>query len=76
MAGQVIRYLAEWLIIAFILFALFFETILHKLEHWVVEHHKHLQAVLRNLYREIMILGVISFGFIMFIFVKDPSDNV
>jgi len=68
MAGQVIRYVAEWLIVAFVVFALIFEVLLHKLEHWVFEHHAHLQAVMRNLYRELMILGTISFGFIMYIF--------
>ena len=75
MAGQVVRWLAEVLIIAFVAFALIFEIFLHKLEHWIMHRHPHIQTMLRNLYREIMILGIISFCFIMFIFIDDPVDN-
>lgn len=78
MAGgySVKRELAEWLIVALILFALLVEVVLHKLEHWVAHRHAHLQAVLRNLYRELMILGMVSFGFILYIFIKEPSGEI
>lgn len=76
MAGVVIRYAAQWLIVAFVLFALLFEKILHKIEIWFNVHHKHLHTVLRNLYRELMILGIISFGFITYVFIADPSSNL
>lgn len=74
--GVVIRSTAEWLIVLFVVFALLFETLLHKLEHWVKEKQPNLQSVLRNLYRELMILGVISFAFIMYVFIGSPSDSV
>ena len=73
--GDVIRYVAEWLIIAFVGFALILEIVLHKLEHWVMEHHPHVQTILRNLYRELMILGLVSFGFIMYLFTNSPDDD-
>ncbi len=76
MAGKVIRDLAEWLIIAFVAFALIFEIVLHKLEHWIMHRHPHIQNMLRNLYRELMILGIISFCFIMYIFTNDPPDDI
>ncbi len=68
--AKVDRELAEWLIVALVLFALFVEVILHKVEHWVSHRHAHLQTVLRNLYRELMILGAVSFGFILYIFYR------
>lgn len=73
---QVQREMAEWLIVALILFALFVEVVLHKLEHWVAHRHAHLQSVLRNLYRELMILGMVSFGFILYIFIEEPSGDI
>lgn len=75
MAGKVIRETAEWLIFGLVLFALLVELVLHKLEHWVAHRHPQLQAVLRNLYRELMIMGIVSFGFIMYIFIKEPNDD-
>lgn len=75
MAGKVQRDVAEWLIFGLVLFALLIEIILHKLEHWVAHRHPQLQAVLRNLYRELMIMGIVSFGFIMYIFIKEPADD-
>ncbi len=76
MAGEVKRYVAEWLIIAFVAFALLFEVVLHKLEHWVMHRHPHIQTMLRNIYRELMILGIISFCFIMYIFTGEPGDDI
>lgn len=68
--------LAEWLIVALILFSLFVEVLLHKLEHWIAHKHVHLQSVLRNLYRELMILGLVSFGFVLFVIISSPNDQV
>lgn len=74
--GAVIRSMAEWLIVAFVVFALLFEILLHKMEHWINEKHHHLQSMIRNLYRELIIMGVISFAFIMYIFIGNPSADV
>lgn len=76
MAGVVYRDMAEWLIVDLILFSLAGEVLLHKLEHWIAFRHAHLQSVLRNLYRELMILGMVSFCFILYIFIADPSGNI
>lgn len=73
--GHVIRDLAEWLIVALVLFALIFELALHKLEHWVLTRHPHIQPILRNLYRELMILGFVSFCFILYIFTGERSED-
>lgn len=73
--GHVIRTTAEWLIVALVVFALLFELILHRIEKWVFKRHPHVQTILRNLYRELMILGVVSFGFIIYQFAGDPSND-
>jgi len=73
--GHVIRTTAEWLIVALVVFALLFEFILHRVERWVFKRHPHVQTILRNLYRELMILGVVSFGFIIYQFAGDPSND-
>ena len=69
------RALAEWLIIAFVLFAILLEFIIHKIEHWVLKRHPSMQIILRNLYRELMILGLISFAFIMYLFHNEPNPD-
>lgn len=76
MAGKVDWFLAEWLIVALILFSVLVEQLLHRLEHWVKHKHPPLQSVMRNVYRELMILGLVSFGFIMYIFIREPDSNV
>lgn len=76
MAGSVKWNLAEWLIVALILFSVLVEKILHRLEHWIQHKHPPLQAVLRNVYRELMILGIVSFGFIMYIFLANPPSDI
>lgn len=76
MAGRVLRETAEWLIFSLVLFALVFENLLHRLERFISHRYPHLQTVLRNLYRELMIMGIVSFGFILYIFVEEPSDNI
>lgn len=76
MAGTVNRNLAEWLIVALILFSLAVEFILHKWDSWLNRKHKYLTKVMTNLYKELMILGMISFGFILYIFVAEPSKDV
>ena len=64
--GYVIRGFAEWLVIALVLGALFLEWLLHKFEGWALRRYPHVQVILRNLYREVMIMGLVSFGFIIF----------
>lgn len=73
--GHIIRDLAEILIIALVVFALIFEFVLHKLEHWILTRHPQIQPILRNLYRELMILGFVSFCFILYIFTGERSED-
>lgn len=75
MAGKVNRNLAEWLIVGLIIFSLIIEWLLHKLERYVGSRDN-LKTVLKNLYRELMILGMVSFGFILFIFIAEPPADV
>lgn len=75
MAGKVYRNLAEWLIVGLIVFSLIVERVLHMLEKWAENHFK-VQTVLKNLYRELMILGMISFGFILYVFIAEPKDDI
>lgn len=74
--GAVQRVLAEWLIVALVLFALLVEFVLHKIEHWIAHRQPQLQTVLRNLYRELMILGMVSFGFLLFLFIAEPPKDI
>ena len=69
------RFLAEWLIAALVVFAVAFEILLHHIEHWIKTKHPQLQPILKNLYRELMILGVVSFGFILYVFTGDRSAD-
>jgi len=73
MAGNVLLEMARWLIIIFVLIELIFETVLHSVEVWIFKKHPQIQAMLRILYRELTILGAISFCFILYIYSADPS---
>ncbi len=64
--GYVIRELAEQLVIALVLIALVFDYVLHNFESWAVHKIPHVQTIMRNLYREVMIMGLVSFGFILY----------
>ncbi len=76
MAGQVDRTLAEWLIVALIVFSLLVEFVLHKWDSWLHKKHRYLTKVMSNLYKELMILGIISFGFILYIFIAEPNKVI
>lgn len=68
--------LSEWLLVALILFSLVIEAVLHRLEHWITRRHHHLVSVVRVLYRELMILGLVSFIFILFETIRKPTGTV
>lgn len=76
MAGTVERTLAEWLIVALILFTLIVDALLHRLDKWIENNQLRLSKIISNLYKEIMVLGLVSFGFIMYIFAASPDKNV
>lgn len=75
-AGQVSTTLSEWLLVVLIVFSLLFEFFLHRLEQWVHSRHHHLFSVVRVLYRELMVLGLVSFSFIVYELIAKPSGNV
>lgn len=74
--GTVSTTLSEWLLVALILFSLVTEAILHRLEHWITHRHNHLVSVVRVLYRELMILGLVSFIFILFETIRKPNATI
>lgn len=74
-AGTISTRLAEWLLVALIVFSLIFEALLHRLEHWINHKHQHLQAVTRVLYRELMVLGLVSFIFILYETIAKPTGD-
>jgi len=76
MAGNVLPEMARWLIIVFVLIALLLEVVLHRMEFWIFKKHPQVQTILRILYRELMILGAISFCFIMYLFSAEPTGSV
>lgn len=67
--------LAEWLLVILIVSSLALEWVLHRIEKWVANRHIHLQAVLRDLYRELMVLGIVSFVFVMYELIKHPDST-
>lgn len=74
--GKVSKVLSEWLIVALLVFTIVVETILHKIEHWIKHKHAHLSAVVNVLYRELMILGIISFTFVIYELAEKPSKDI
>lgn len=75
--GTVSTILSEWLLVILIVISLAFEVVLHRIEHWVSHRHNHLQTVLKVLYRELMILGLVSFSFIVYeLNAKPKGDTV
>ncbi|CAN8065906.1 unnamed protein product [Agarophyton chilense] len=74
-AGVISTRLAEWLLVALIVVSLIFEAILHRIEHWINHKHQHLKAVTWVLYRELMILGLVSFTFILYETIKKPEGS-
>lgn len=75
-SGTVSTTLSEWLVVILIVFSLVVEFFLHRIEHWIKTRHHHLGAVVRVLYRELMILGLVSFFFILYETIANPSDSV
>jgi Mlo family len=67
--------LSEWLLVVLIIVSLVLEVVLHRLERWIAQRHLHLQAVLRNLYRELMVLGLVSFVFIFYEAIAHPPET-
>lgn len=57
--------LSELLGVGLVVAQLVFHVLLHQLEHFVGHKHPSLLPVLRTLYRELLILGFVSFTFIM-----------
>lgn len=74
--GVVSTTLSEWLLVALILVSLVIEFILHRFEHWIMHHHSHLVSVVRVLYRELMVLGLVSFIFIIYETVGKPDATI
>lgn len=68
--------LSEWLVVILIGLSLGFEVIFHKLEHWVTHKHHHLATIVKTLYRELMILGIISFSFIFYEISAKPKKEI
>lgn len=75
-AGTVSNILSEWLLVVLIVVTLIAENILHRIEHWIHERHHHLSPVVKVLYRELMILGIISFSFILYEVTSKPKGYV
>lgn len=73
--GKVSTTLSEWLLVLLIVFTLVAEVVLHRVEHWVQHKHHHLQGVVKVLYRELMILGAISFIFIIYELTAKPDKK-
>lgn len=74
--GIVSTTLSEWLLVILIIASLIFEFALHRLEHWIQNRHHHLVSVVRVLYRELMILGIVSFLFILYETVARPNTTI
>lgn len=74
--GTVSTTLSEWLLVALILFSLVIEAVLHRLEHWITHRHNHLVSVVRVLYRELMVLGLVSFIFICYELISKPNGTI
>lgn len=74
--GDVNTKLSEWLVVILICFSLVVEFVLHRLEHWINRRHHHLQAVVKVLYRELMILGLVSFIFVIYNTVNSLDPDV
>eukprot|EP00177_Eucheuma_denticulatum_P007909 GFKZ01014404.1.p1 GENE.GFKZ01014404.1~~GFKZ01014404.1.p1 ORF type:complete len:927 (+),score=144.86 GFKZ01014404.1:795-3575(+) len=74
--GKVSTILSEWLLVLLIVFTLVAEVVLHRVEHWVQHKHHHLQGVVKVLYRELMILGAISFIFIVYELTAKPEKDI
>lgn len=73
--GSVQTILSEWLVVALIVFSLILEFGLHRLEHWINHKHSHLITVVRTLYRELMVLGLISFCFVIYETISKPTGD-
>lgn len=73
--GTISTTLAEWLLVALIVFSLVFEFLVHKFEHWINHKHPQLKAVTWVLYRELMLLGLVSFVFIMYETIAKPVGD-
>jgi Mlo family len=67
--------LSELLLVVLIITSLTMEFLLHRLERWVALRHRHLQSVIRNLYRELLILGAVSFVFIFYEATSHPPKK-
>lgn len=74
--GAVSTTLSEWLLVILIIASLFFEFLLHRVEHWIQHRHYHLVSVVRVLYRELMILGLVSFLFILYETIEKPNGTI
>lgn len=74
--GDISPIVSELLLVLLIVISLVFGTVLHRLEHWVNHRHHHLQAVLKVLYRELMVLGLVSFSFIIYEVTRDPEPSI
>lgn len=74
--GDISPTVSELLLLLLILISLVFDFVLHRLEHWVNHRHHHLQAVLKVLYRELMVLGLVSFSFIIYEVTRSPEPSI
>lgn len=68
--------LSELLGVGLVVAQLVFHVLLHQLEHFVGHKHPSLLPVLRTLYRELLILGFVSFTFILVATFGKVSDEL
>lgn len=68
--------ISELLGIFLVLFNMSVGAALSALERRLIARHSHLRVVLRNLYRELLILGLVSFAFVMYSTIFKPSQEV
>ncbi|PXF40443.1 hypothetical protein BWQ96_09848 [Gracilariopsis chorda] len=67
--------LSEWLVVALISFSLIFQFSLHQIESWVRRRHPHLEPVMHMVYRELMVLGLVSILFLMYTQLAHPKPT-
>lgn len=68
--------LSELLGVVLVVAQLVFHVLLHQLEHFIGHKHPSLLPVLRTLYRELLILGFVSFTFILVATFGKVSDEL
>jgi len=68
--------ISELLGIFLVIFNMLVGAALSTLERRLISRHAHLRVVLRNLYRELLILGLVSFLFVLYATIFEPTQEV